>query len=157
MISNEEKFREYVREYPDQVFVNQSNLFSVDDYDVEEVGYQAAVVLGEEIDDTSGSYTIHEECMSQCMTLAKTYYEEKVDIEPSDQVKELVGRVFEVARDEEDEFAALLVFMPFIEEVDHNCMILETLQDNISEKPYFQVLLEGPQQNRFWISKYGNQ
>lgn len=156
MLSDRQKFKEYVRNYPDQVFANQQNLFRISDYDVEEIGYAAAFVLEEKIDENSGAYTIYENCMSQCMTLTKTYYNDRVDINPDNDVEELVKQMFKLARDEEDEFVAISVFMPFIREVEHNCLMLEKLHDNISEEPYFQVLLEGPKQNRFWISKYGN-
>jgi hypothetical protein len=154
MISDKEKLKKYISEYPEQVFVNQNNLFSLDSYELEEIGYAATIILDKRIDDTSGSYTIHEESMSQCIGMTRTYYESRLDLNPSVEIENLVGQIFDIAKSEEDEFTALAVFMPFIRQVEHNSILLESLHENIFEEPYFQVLLEGPKQNRFWISKY---
>jgi hypothetical protein len=154
MIRDKEKLKEYVSEYPDQVFVNQNNLFSIDDYNVEEIGYFAAIILDENIADNSGSYTTHEEAISQCIGMTRTYYESRLDMSPNARIENLVKQVFNIAESKEDEFAALDVFMPFIMKVEHNSILLESLHENIFEEPYVQVLLEGPKENRFWISKY---
>ena len=153
---NEDKIREYVREYPDQVFVNQNSVFNIDSYDIEDVGYTATIILDENIPNTSGSYTSHQECIAQCISLTRLYYEDAIEYTPTETMLNMVEELYTVAKDEKDEFTAVAIFLPFIQSVEHNSMLLDSLQENIFEKPYFEVLLEGPTQNRFWISKYGN-
>lgn len=51
---------EYAEQSPDQLYVNQKNVLSIDDYETSNVGLAAVGQLFSEFDDQDGSYTTHQ-------------------------------------------------------------------------------------------------
>ena len=151
MLENQSELSRYVDEYPDQVYVNQDEFFGIDDYDVGDLGVAMAQVLDNEMPDTSGGYTRHQKCKRDCISWTALFYEFRVDMSPRGELYELAQELFDFVEEDEGQFTAVKVFMPFIRRVEHNYELLDSLHENLEVEGFYQVVVEGPTQNRFWI------
>lgn len=138
MINNKDKLKEYINKYPDQVYVNQNNLFNIN-YETQEIGYAGLKVLVDNMIQSSGQYNQHQEYMRDYMKLQYCYAGE-LEIDPSDEVYELAQMIYQIVREDYDIFTVYSVFMPFIDDIEFENKLLDKIGDNIGDEEFVEYI-----------------
>jgi hypothetical protein len=138
MISNKKKLKEYVNQYPDQVYVDQNNLFNIN-YKTQEIGYAGLKVIVDNMIQPSGQYNQHKKYIIDYMKLQYCYASE-LEIDPSDGVYELAQMIYQIAREDHNIFTAYSVFIPFIDDIEFENKLLDKIGDNIGDEEFVEYM-----------------
>lgn len=138
MINNKKKLKQYVNKYPDQVYVDQNNLFNIN-YKTQEIGYAGLKVIVDNMNQPSGQYNQHEEYIIDYMKLQYCYASE-LEIDPNDEVYELAQMIYQIVREDYDIFTVYSVFMPFIDDIEFENKLLNKIGDNIGDEEFVEYI-----------------
>ena len=139
MINNKKKLKEYINKYPDQVYVNQNNLFENINYETQELGYAGLKVMVDNMIQSKLQHNQHKEYIRDYMKIQYNYANE-LEIDPSDEVYKLAQKIYQIATDNHDICTVYSVFLEFIDDIDFENKLLNKIGNNIMDKEFISYI-----------------